>query len=351
MCTHGNTHLADGMVAGHGYRVPQAQRPLRRHDRRTPSPARRASPCAPTSCGKVTAASCSTSRHRRRASLLDTTLTFEWCQQSERRDVHQGTGARASHGQRPGRRSALDSTSSCRFQPTATSRSATSTSGSPTRQCGRRTHLLRPGRQQRPGAQAQLLACHQPGLDVRASCASTCGSPRRRRGQDCGAGAGSSWCLALEARRHRVTASGPFGDFLIPDGDARWSTSAAAPAWRRSARIFSYLFETAADHPQGLLLVRRALAAGGLLRRRTSAISKRGFRTSASTSRSRRRWQTTSGLARPGSSTTCCAANSCYSTPIPSAADYRLRPAGDGQSHPRHAAARIRRGAAGHRGG
>ena len=248
MCTHGNTHLADGMVAGHGYRVSQAQRTLRRHDRRTPSPARRASPCAHTSCGKVTAASCSTSRHRRRASLLDTTLTLRVVSESEHRDVHQGTGARASHGQRPGRRSALDSTSNCRFQPTATSRSATSTSVSHTRQCGRPiiSQTWPPATRWCSGGTTRSQPTRPR---VRASCASTCGSPRRRHGQDCGAGAGSSYVYRLKPG-DLVTASGPFGNFLIRDGDREMVYVGGGAGMAPLRSHLSLLVRDRADHPQ-----------------------------------------------------------------------------------------------------
>ena len=56
-------------------------------------------------------------------------------------------------------------------------------------------------------------------------------------GQDCPPGVGSSYMFTLKPG-DTVTAIGPFGDFHIKPTRKKWSTSAAAPAWRRSARTF-----------------------------------------------------------------------------------------------------------------
>ena len=200
MCTHGNTHLADGMVPRHGCRVSQAQRPLRRHDRRTPSPARVHRLAHVSRARRVTAALAQRrvieGARRSRTRLLHVTRSSairtsrrssrNWCSRQSRTAT--------------GRRSALDSTSNCRFQPTATSRSATSTS-SAIRVSVAGQSSLRPGRQQRAGAPAELLARNQPGLEcARAAlqradrhAAARAGLRRRRR---------LVVCLPLEARRH-----------------------------------------------------------------------------------------------------------------------------------------------------
>ena len=55
-------------------------------------------------------------------------------------------------------------------------------------------------------------------------------------GQDCAPGVGSSYVFSLKPG-DIVSAIGPFGDFHIKPRSARWFTSAAAPAWLRSAPI------------------------------------------------------------------------------------------------------------------
>ena len=123
---------------------------------------------------------------------------------------------------------------------------------------------LRPRRAQpRSRPPQQLLARQQPAHGAPASlqrphryAAARPGLPAR---------AGSSYVFSLKPG-DTVTAIGPFGDFQSSPPSAKWSTSAAAPAWLRCAPI-SRTFSRPSNRAQGQLLVWRALAAGDLLRR------------------------------------------------------------------------------------
>ena len=83
----------------------------------------------------------------------------------------------------------------------------------------------------------------------------------------------------------------------MPDGDREivYVGGGAGMAPIRSHLL--YLFETAADHPRGLATGTARGRGRRFSTKTSSAISKHGFQTSASTSRSRRHCQTTSGLA------------------------------------------------------
>ncbi len=242
MCTHGNTHLADGMVTG---TVVECAKHNGRFDVTTANPAasRRASPCAPTSCGKVTAASGSTSRHRRRASLARTDSSrYGWYRIRTSRRSSRNWCSRQSRTA-TGRRSAPDSTFSCRFQPTADISFRDFDVCQPYASVWQANHLY------------DLAASNALVLRRNYSLATNPASSARElrfnvriatppHGQDCGAGAGSSYVYRLKPG-DLVTAIGPFGDFLIRDGDREmvYVGGGAGMAPLRSHLL--YLFETA----------------------------------------------------------------------------------------------------------
>jgi hypothetical protein len=92
VCTHGNTHLADGLVKGNLIECPQAQRALRHHRRLAPAPARLRQP-AHLAAGKPRGTPFPQHRPpgRQGAGAEDPHLPRGV--QPQRRHLHQGTGA------------------------------------------------------------------------------------------------------------------------------------------------------------------------------------------------------------------------------------------------------------------
>ena len=95
------------------------------------------------------------------------------------------------------------------------------------------------------------------------NCDSTSASARPRAGQDCSAGAGSTYIHRLKPG-DTVTAIGPFGDFHIKPTDREMVYIGGGAGMAPLRSHLSHLFETRKDRPPRQLLVWRPLAAGEL---------------------------------------------------------------------------------------
>ena len=265
LCTHGNVHLSNGLVKGKHHRVLQAQWPLQPHRwlacARADLP--RSGHLSHRGAQRPDPDQREPRRRRRRAPAKDVSVPRR--QQSQRRHFYQGTGARTARcpadkiSFTPGDYLQIDipAYDAIRFrdfdipEPFATVWEQQHVFDLVARnpEAGRRNNYS--------------LASNQ---QTERTLASMCASRRRRRVRT----ALPASAPATFSASSPETSSPPLARsaiFISSRRSARWSTSAAAPAWLRFAPIFPILLETEKIRAQGQLLVRRPLKAGDFLRR------------------------------------------------------------------------------------